>query len=321
MDTIDTKFLSFCIPTYGQSLQVRKTLESLIGQELDGVEIVIRDDNQDSETENVVSEYLSRLPIRYFHMEKEGVDRAFLFLSKEAVGQFVWWFGDDILEPGSMERVKEFLKTNPNIDFMYINSTDLSGERYSIKLGGSRFFVDRNEVLNKLKDQLGFCSAMLFKRETLILGLDKAESCVGTFWVTFFLVLHTLASGKLFYFYGGRNFRSEPKPVGESRWYDSFLIHGINFTIVANLFKDSFNPKALQKLINGKFSRSWRAVVIERALGFKTGFAAAHLNVNMLFRLYWHNPEFYVAVPIMLIPSPIIIRLYSLFKKIRSLRE
>jgi glycosyltransferase involved in cell wall biosynthesis len=321
MITTDTKFLSFCIPTYGQSQQVRKTLESLIGQELEGVEIVIRDDNQDSETEKVVSEYKSRLPIRYFHMEKEGVDRAFLFLSKEAVGKFVWWFGDDILEPGSMERVKGFLKTNPSIDFMYVNSTDLSGEHYSIKLGGSRYFVDRNEVVSKLKDQLGFCSAMLFKRETLILGLNKAESCVGTFWVTFFLVLHTLASGKSFYFFEGRNFRSEPKPVGESRWYDSFLIHGINFAIVANLFKDSFNPEALQKMLNDKFSRSWRAVVIERALGFKTGFAAANLNFTILFRLYGSNPEFYVAVPLMVIPNKILIRLYGLYKKIGLLRN
>lgn len=321
MDTTTTKFLSFCIPTYGQSQQVRKTLESLIGQELDGVEIVIRDDNQDLETEKVVSEYLPRLPIRYFHMEKEGVDRAFLFLSKEAVGKFVWWFGDDILEPGSMERVKEFLKVNSNIDFMYINSTDLSGEHYSIQLGDSRYFVDRNEVLSKLKDQLGFCSAMLFKRETLTLGLNKAESCVGTFWVTFFLVLHTLSSGKFFYFFEGRNFRSEPKLVGESRWYDSFLVHGINFATVANLFKDRFNPEALHKMLADKFSRSWRAVVIERARGFNTGFAAAQLNVTVLFRLYWSNPEFYVAVPMMLIPSPLLIWLYSLYKKIGLLRE
>jgi abequosyltransferase len=321
MNTTDTKFLSFCIPTYGQSQQVRKTLESLIGQELDGVEIVIRDDNQDAETEKIISEYLSRLPIRYFHMEKEGVDRAFLFLSKEAVGKFVWWFGDDILELGSIGRVKEFLKTNPNIDFMYVNSTDLSGEHYSIQFSGSRYFVDSNEVLSKLKDQLGFCSAMLFKRETLILGLNKAESYVGTFWVTFFLVLHTLAIGKFFYFYEGRNFRSEPKPAGESRWYDSFLIHGINFAIVANLFKDSFNPKVLQKMLNEKFSRSWRAVVIERARGFKTGFAAAHLNITMLFKLYRSNPELYVAVPMMIIPSPILIRLYSIYKKFRSLRQ
>lgn len=314
------RVLSFCIPTYGQPQHLRQTLESLLGQDMDGVEIVIRDDNQDSETERVVAEYLTRLPIRYFHMGKEGVDRAFLFLSKEARGAFVWWFGDDVLEPGTMARVTGFLRRNPDVDFMYINSTDLSGKHYSIQLGGSRYFLDRDEVLSKLKDQLGFCSAMLFKRETLALGLDRAESCVGTFWVTFFLVLHALARGKSFYFLDGRNFLSEPKPAGESRWYDSFLVHGINFALVARQFEDRFNRDALHKMLSDKFSRSWRAVVVERALGFNTGFAAANLKLATLFRLYWSYPEFYVAVPMMLVPRPILMWLYSLYNKIGSLR-
>jgi abequosyltransferase len=319
MGMTTTKVLSFCIPTYGQPQQVKQTLESMLGQDLDEVEVVIRDDNSDSETEKIVAEYLTRLPIRYFHMGKEGVDRAFLFLSREAKGTFVWWFGDDMLEPGTMARVISFLKRAPDVDFVYVNSTDLSGENYSIQLGGSRYFADHNEVLSEIKDQLGFCSAMLFKRDTLSLGLAKAESCVGTLWVTFFLVLHVLVSGKSFYFLDGRNFLSEPKPSGETRWYDSFLVHGINFALVARQFDDKFNRNVLRKMIAEKFSRSWRAVVVERARGFKTGFAAAHLNPAMLFRLYWRNPELYVALPLMLVPRPVVIRLYSLYKKIGSL--
>lgn len=307
--------LSFCIPTYGQPQHLKKTLESLRGQNMDGVEIVIRDDNTDSETEKIVAEYLTKIPIRYFHLNREGVDRAFLFLSKEARGDFIWWFGDDVLEPGVIGRVVEFLKCNPGIDFMYINSTDPTGENYSIQLGGSRFFVDRNEVLSLLKDQLGFCSAMLFRREALSIGLGKAESCVGTFWVTFFLVLHTISSGKSFYFLDGRNFLSEPKPAGETRWYDSFLVHGINFALVAQKFDNKFDRRTLRKMLGDKFSRSWRAVIVERALGFNTGFASATPRLAMMFRLYWKYPGFYLAVPLMLIPRSILRGLYSLYKK------
>lgn len=294
-------------------------MESMLGQEMDGVEIVIRDGSLDSETEKVVAEYLTRLPIRYFHMSKEGVDRAFLFLSKEARGTFVWWFGDDVLEPGIVARVIGFLKRNPAVDFMYINSTDLSGMNYSIPLGGSRYFSDRNEVLSKLKDQLGFCSAMLFKRETLALGLGKAEHYVGTFWVTYFLVLHVLAKGQSFYFFDGCNFLSEPKPAGAVRSYDPFLIHGINFALVARRFGGDFSANSLRGMLADKFSRSWRAVVVERALGFRTGFAAAHLNLAMLFRLYWSYPGLYVAVPMMLIPARVLMLIYSFYKKIKLL--
>ena len=312
--------LSFCIPTYGQPQQTRQTLESLIGEDLDGVEIVIRDDNEDAETEKIISEYQERLPIRYFRMEKQGLDRAFLFLSKEATGNFVWWFGDDFLEAGVIARVTRFLKNNSDVDLVYINSTDLSGEQYSIQPQGSRYFFDHNEALYTLKDQLGFCSAILFKKETLVLGFDKAEGFVGTAWVTLFLVLHALTRGKNFYFFDGSNFKSNPKLMGESRWYDSFLVHGVYFAQVVLQFEDRFNCKILNELLAYKFSISWRAVIVERALGFKTGFAAAQVKLPDLIKLYWSYPELYIAVPMLLLPRPILARLYRIYKKIQLLR-
>jgi len=321
MESKNSKLLSLCIPTYGQPEDLRQTLESLLLQDMDGVEIVIRDDNQDKKTQIIVTEYLTKLPIRYFRMDKQGVDRAFLFLSKEARGTFVWWFGDDMLEIGTMARVTGFLKNNPTVDVMYINSTDMSGEHYSIEFGCSRYFIDRNEALGKLKDQLGFCSALLFKKETLVIGLDNAEEFVGTSWVTLFLVLHALTKGKHFYFLDGPNFHSKTKFMGEDRWYDSFLVHGINFALVTRQFEDQFNRGTIQKLLAYKFSRSWSAVLVERALGYKTGFASARLHLPMLIRLYWSNPELYVAVPMMLLPRPVLKRLYSAYKKMRSLRS
>ena len=319
MEPMTSKLLSFCIPTYGQPEHIRQILEKLLDQDMDGVEIVIRDDNPDDETKKVISDYLTKLPIRYFHMDKQGIDRAFLFLSKEARGSFVWWFGDDLIETGTMGRVTGFLKSNPHVDLMYINSTDLSGEHYSIQLGSSRFFTDQNEALSELKDQLGFCSAILFKKDTLSLGFEKAEEYIGTAWVTLFLVLHALTSGKYFYFLDGNNFKSESKLMGESRWYDSFLVHGINFAIVLHHFENRFNRKTLHELLTYKFSRSWRAVIVERAHGFKTGFAAAKLHLPKLVRLYWRYPEFYLAVPMMLLPRPVLAGLYRSYKKLKLL--
>ena len=143
-DAASRKFLSFCIPTYGQALQLRRTLDSLLGQDLEDVEIVIRDDNPDAETEMIVSEYLAKLPIRYFHLSKEGVDLAFMFVSKVAIGDFVWWFGDDVLCPGTIGKVVNILKHNKELDFMYVNSTDMSGANYSVNIGTSRICKDRN---------------------------------------------------------------------------------------------------------------------------------------------------------------------------------
>jgi abequosyltransferase len=309
-------FLSFCIPTFNQPESIEKTLKSFLSQDIERVEIVIRDDSNNFETEKIVTEYLTKLPIRYFHMQKDGgIDGAFLFLSREARGQYIWWFGDDILVPGVIQRILGILRFNPMIDFIYLNSTDLNGVNFSIQSDGSKYFVDRNEVLVELKDQLGFCSAMLFRKEILSLGFEKAENFIGTCWVTLFLVLNVLVEGKTFFFLNDSNFLSESKPLGEARWYDSFLVHGINFAIIVNQFKGKFKHSAVRNVLAEKFSKSWRAVVVERALGFNAGFAKSNFSLKILFRLYWSYPEFYIGVPIMFLPRGMLFRLYNLYKK------
>ena len=321
MPNTTPKLLSFCIPTYGQPVQIKRTLDSLLDQDLEGVEIVIRDDNPDSMTEKIISEYLPRLPIRYFHMNKEGIDPAFLFLSKEAIGSFIWWFGDDILYPGAIGKVVDVLKCNKKLDFMYINSTDMGGKNYSVQIGGSRFFRDKNEALLELKDQLGFCSAMLFSKEMLLSGLPKAEKFVGSSWVTLFLALNTLVLGKSLYFLDGKNFLSDPKPAGEIRWYDSFEVHGINFFVIAQEFKDGFDHKTLRKVLADKFGDSWRSVIVERALGFETGFASPSPKIIKMAKLYWSYPEFYVALPLMLLPRSLLKFFCVCYKRVMNSRR
>jgi len=301
-------------------LELKRALDSLLGQDLGEVEIVIRDDNPDSETEKIVSEYLTKLPIRYFHMNKEGVDLAFMFVSKEATGDFVWWFGDDVLCPGTIGRVVDILKRHKALDFMYVNSTDMSGNTYSVDINGSRHSTDRNEVLSELKDQLGFCSAMLFRKETLLSGMKKAEKFVGTSWVTLFLSLNTLSVGKLFYLLDGKNFLSESKPAGEARWYDSFEVHGINYFLIAQEFKHFFDKYYFRKMLANKFGRAWRAVIVERALGFETGFASSSPKIGKMAKLYWSYPEFYIAFPLMLIPRLILRMFYVVYKGINNFR-
>jgi abequosyltransferase len=314
---MQNKLLSICIPTYAQPLQIRQTLESFLDQDLENVEIIIRDDNLDYKTEAIVCEYLERLPIKYFHMIKEGIDPAFIFLTQEASGYFVWWFGDDVLQPGVVGRVVNFLRHNLNLDVMYINSTDKSGVNYSIKIGCSRFFGDKNDALLMLRDQLGFCSAMLFRKSVLLSGLINADRFIGSSWVTLFLALNTLAVGKSFYFMNGKNFLSDSKIPGEIRWYDPFEVHGINFFIVMQEFKDVFDRKTLRYVLSKKFANTWRAVVLERALGFNVGFASPSSKIVKMTKFYWSYPEFYIALPFMLIPRKVLRKLYVLYKFIK----
>ncbi len=311
------KLLSICIPTYAQPLELRRTLDSLIGQNLYNVEIVIRDDNKDAHTEAIVKEFLDKLPIRYFHLNKEGIDRAFIFLSNEASGRFIWWFGDDIFFPKILNKVTEFLKENDSVDFIYINSTDITGKQFSIPSKGSHFYENRSEAVLELRDMLGFCSACLFKKEQLVTELPKAEKFVGSSWVTLFLALSVLAEGESFYFLDGKNFFSDTKPAGEVRWYDQFQVFGINFFLVLSEFSKKFENHAIEIVLRNNLRRVIKAIIVERGMGLKTGFASPSPKILPMLKLYWSYWEVWGAIPLLLLPGSILEILYGIYRKFK----
>jgi hypothetical protein len=73
-------------------------------------------------------------------------------------------------------------------------------------------------------------------------------------------------------------------------------------------------------MLANKFGRAWRAVIVERALGFHTGFASPSPKIKKMAKLYWSYPEFYIALPLMLMPRPILRMFYVLYKGIIRLR-
>ena len=309
--------LSICIPTYNQPQELDITLNSLIGQDLNGVVIVIKDDNPNDLTLKVVEKYKTKIPIQYFRGEKNGVDRAFLYLSQNAEAEYVWWFGDDIFLPNTLRNVISTLKANPQIDFMYINSMDIDQKFYSVNMDNSFFFKNGDEALFSLADQLGFCSALLFKKSILVRGLEASEKFIGTSWVTLFLAINSLTYAKGIYFMHGPNFISQPKDNGEVRWYDPFIVHAINFYIVVWSFKNKFNKHRLRNLLKVKFGHTWRAVIIARALGQKGGFGADSPKLLKMTQYYWTYPEYYIALPLMLMPSFLLKFFYKLYKRLK----
>lgn len=298
--------LSFCIPTFNQPQLIKNTLQSIVDEELSNIEILIRDDSDDNLTQNVINDYANILPIRYFHMKKEGVDRAFMFLSKEAMGEFVWWFGDDIINKGTFTRVKNILQSNKNIDFMYINSVDTSFSLYSINGLESQLITDKQFIISRLKDQLGFCSALLFNRQILVQGLKSSEDHAGSSWVTLYLSLYAIVYGDIFYFLSGPNFICEHKRVGEQRWYNSFQVHSINYCKILRTFNKNVDHKLIEELVSDKFFQTWKSAILERSLGYKTNFATRDVNYIELIKCYYMFPQLYLALMLLLIPPALL---------------
>jgi len=100
--------LSICIATYNRDAFIGETLESIIPQLTDEVEIVIVDGASTDNTEDVVRSYLSlderiryeRLPV------KGGVDQDFCLVVEHARGRYCWLFpDDDLLRPTAVQTV------------------------------------------------------------------------------------------------------------------------------------------------------------------------------------------------------------------------
>ncbi len=319
--------ISICILTYNQPNSIEDFFKSVSGQLTKDVEILIRDDSQNDDTGLVVKKYISQLsaPVRYFRGEKSkvgGYDKALLFLTGEAKGEYLWWYGDDVMSLGAIQRILAIIMTNPNLSFIWLNSRDINNpDDRGLNLGGDKYFNDGSEVFATNVGLLGFPSITLLKREEAITGMAAAQKFIGTTLTGYYLVLHVISQkNKEFVFLQDPCLLSYPKPPGEVRWYDSFQVHGINYFVIAQDFKNKFYRKSLRKGLADQFGRIWRAVIVERALGLKTGFASSSPKIRKMARLYWNYPEFYVALPLMLLPRPVLRILYALYKGIRNLR-
>lgn len=106
--------LSICIPTLNRGSYIGETLESIVSQFEDGVEVVIVDGGSTDETEQVVNSYQNANPsIRYIKKDSvekkpsnEGFDRDCDHAVEQARGEYCWLMtDDDLLTPGAIRKV------------------------------------------------------------------------------------------------------------------------------------------------------------------------------------------------------------------------
>lgn len=100
--------LSVCIPTYNFGAFIGETLQSIVGQLQDGVEIVVLDGGSTDDTAEVVGAFAQRHPqIRYHRRpERGGIDRDMARTVALARGEYCWLFGaDDTMRPGALARM------------------------------------------------------------------------------------------------------------------------------------------------------------------------------------------------------------------------
>jgi len=100
--------LSVCIPTYNFGEFIGQTLETILPQVGDGVEVLILDGGSTDDTPAVIDALRERFPgLRYERrQERGGIDRDIALMVSMARGEYCWLFcSDDLMRADAVERV------------------------------------------------------------------------------------------------------------------------------------------------------------------------------------------------------------------------
>jgi glycosyltransferase involved in cell wall biosynthesis len=166
--------LSICIATFNRARFIGQTLDSLIAQLTDEVEIVVLDGASTDSTEQVMREYAARCAqLRYIRGDtNNGIDRDFDRVVELASGEYCWLMSDDdLLNSGIVATVLRAIARQYSLIVVNaeVRSRDLSEllEERRLRFDADRVYAP-NEMDRLFADAgayLTFIGAVVIRRE------------------------------------------------------------------------------------------------------------------------------------------------------------
>ena len=194
---------SFSIPVYNGEATIKETVLSILKECDDSCEILVMDNASTDNTGRIVKELaIKNQKIRYQRNETNlGYDRNFHCCFKYAKGDYVWLIGDDdVLRPGALSYVKQVIKKNQNVGFIYVNYAMVSRETNKInkerdlEIYDDQLFDNGIAALRTLKEYPNFISSMVFLREAWM-SLNHQEY-FGTLYIQLSAYIYTISHYK-----------------------------------------------------------------------------------------------------------------------------
>ena len=188
--------LSICIPTYNFGAFIGETLQSILPQLEDGVEVVVLDGGSTDDTTAVVESFQRQYAsLRYERRdERGGIDRDIARVVDLAEGEYCWLFcADDLMKPGAIRRMLQNLDTGCDVylcgmTLCTLDMRRLAEHRVSKIKVESQFDLalahDRQAYFKRALTTtafFSFASSLTFKKSRWdAIGLD--EEFVGSLW-------------------------------------------------------------------------------------------------------------------------------------------
>lgn len=204
-ETYTDKVLSICIPTFNRINLLKEALRAIKNQEntfdTSIIEIVISDNASSDGTEEYIKKFIvdnSSLSINYFLQEENlGPDANILNTVRLASGQFVYLLSDDdILLPGSINKLISLVSDNPSYDAFCLNfkSFDLDPLRQGIPMlpiDNDLSINTRDKALVFYGTWVTFLSIISFRRGAI--NAEQYREKIGTSLLQSYIFLDVIS--------------------------------------------------------------------------------------------------------------------------------
>lgn len=309
--------LSICIATYNRAAYIGETLESIIPQLDDDVEILVVDGASTDNTEGVVRQYAGKESrIRYIRLSaKGGIDQDYDKSVQLARGKYCWFFtDDDVLIPGAVNAVKSAI--NEGHDLVVVNA-EVRNRDLSKTLQTQKIAIDENKIYspydmeNLFIDSLSyltFIGAVVIRR-SVWLSRDRA-----IYFGTEFVHLGTIFQKSL---NGSTLIIAEPYIIirfGNAHWTPrSFEIWMFKFPELVWSFKN-ISTKAKQSICKREPWLNLRSLFVHRSLGSYNIQSYCRYFPTMRINRLWKFCAWFIAC----FPRKIIIGVHYCYSRIKG---
>jgi len=326
--------LTVCIPTYNRAALIGHSLESIISQATENLEIVIVDGGSSDNTKDIVDEFRQSFTnIVYFRRQKNiGVDADILKAVELARGDYCWLMSDDDrMQPGALKHVMSELAKYRDIAGASVNYMAYDKEmRFEVRtvpaasggrLSSDFLFTNPEECFSILGIHLGYLSAQIVNKRVWAEVVSKTD--LGPYyncWLLVYIIGQMLRCNAQWLYI-------HRKCIGYRSGNDSFIVRVgpynrqlITHVAFDKIVVDLFGKRSLvyQNVFNTLISdRMGRSLAVLKANG-------ASLTLQLgLFRLYarqyWRFPRYWIQVaPVFLAPNTLLKIVRAVYLRMRS---